>query len=767
MIASPLSSRSFRGVYFAVLAAALLAFSNGSAFAQQQPDNPQTSTMLQTKPVRRLSIMQPSSAPPDSSQERGLLSRTMVQPNLTPVNTGSGIVYTCAPNVAVATCNYLNTTVAAYYNDTFTNANANIYVQYGTTGLGASVQYENFVTYSQYVTAYGNITHKSAIQTSAHSALSSYDATPYGSDYVEVTSALATALGFTGATGITTSEAACTIGTSGCYNVLVTVTNNPSTPLYYDNLGGTEASDAYDFYAVVQHESDEALGTSSCVSTQATPLSDACSTATKETGSPSAVDLFRYSGAGSLVLDSSLSTTPGAYFSYNGGTTDGAVGIGGSPKYYNTGDNGADYADYALSSPCSPNEAIQDAYGCPGADGGLTILNDGGSEVNILTAVGYSVPPPPLIGLQFVSVTPCRIADTRNSTGPFGGPELAAGSTRTFNIPQSACGIPSTAVAYSLNATVVPSGSLGYLTIWPAGQSQPYVSTLNSDGRIKANATITPAGTNGGVSVYVTDPTQFILDIDGYFVPAGTSSSGLEFFPLAPCRIADTRNAAGPLGGPSLSGGTQRAFPILSSNCNIPSTAQAYSLNVTAVPHGTLNYLTTWPTGETQPNVSTLNASTGAITANAAIVPAGSSGDVSIFVSNTADVILDVNGYFAPPGTGGLSLYTVTPCRVLDTRSGGGAFSGTLVVPVQGSTCAPPASAEAYVLNATVVPSGPLNYLTLWPDGEAEPYVSTLNADDGVITSNMAIVPTSNGKVDAYAYNPTNLILDLSSYFAP
>ena len=190
--------------------------------------------------------------------------------------------------------------------------------------------------------------------------------------------------------------------------------------------------------------------------------------------------------------------------------------------------------------------------------------------------------------LQFIPVTPCRIADTRNAAGAFGGPELSAGSMRTFNIPQSSCGIPSTAVAYSLNATVVPNQSLGYLTLWPAGQAQPYVSTLNSDGRVKADAAITAAGTKGGVSVYVTDATQFIMDIDGYFVPAGTSSV-LAFYPLTPCRIADTRDSTGPLGGPFLSGQTSRAFPILSSNCNIPSTAQAYSLNVTAVPHSTLN----------------------------------------------------------------------------------------------------------------------------------------------------------------------------------
>ena len=163
--------------------------------------------------------------------------------------------------------------------------------------------------------------------------------------------------------------------------------------------------------------------------------------------------------------------------------------------------------------------------------------------------------------------------------------------------------------------------------------------------------------------------------------------------------------------------------------------------------------------------MSTLNSSTGAVTANAAVVPVGSSGDVSVFVYDDADVILDVNGYFAPLATGGLSLYPVTRCRVIDTRPD--QFTGTIVDSVHGSMCAPPLTAEAYVLNATVVPVGGLNYLTLWPDGASQPNVSTLNADDGAVTSNMAIVPTTNGTVDAYANGTTNLILDLSSYFAP
>ncbi len=71
------------------------------------------------------------------------------------------------------------------------------------------------------------------------------------------------------------------------------------------------------------------------------------------------------------------------------------------------------------------------------------------------------------------------------------------------------------------------------------------------------------------------------------------------------------------------------------------------------------------------------------------------------------------------------------------------------------------------MFNATVVPSGALGYLTLWPDGGREPVVSTPNAYDGFITSNMAIVPNINGSTDAYVAGLTQLIVDISVYFVP
>ncbi len=177
-----------------------------------------------------------------------------------------------------------------------------------------------------------------------------------------------------------------------------------------------------------------------------------------------------------------------------------------------------------------------------------------------------------------------------------------------------------------------------------------------------------------------------------------------------------------------------------------------------------------WPTGQSQPQVSTLNAPTGTIVANAAIVPAGTGGQIRTYATDDTELIADINGYFAPANSGAnpLSLYPLQACRTLDTRFGqGGWFSGQYVLDVVDNSCAASNQAQSYVLNATVIPRVSLGYLTLWPDGGTMPLVSTLNAVDGAIASNMAIVPTTNGLIDVYSSNLTQLLLDISGYFAP
>jgi len=385
--------------------------------------------------------------------------------------------------------------------------------------------------------------------------------------------------------------------------------------------------------------------------------------------------------------------------------------------------------------------------------------------------------------LTLIPTGPCRVLDTRGAPGPFGGPSLAANTVRPVNIPANpACSVPNTAAGYALNVTVVPHGRLGYITIWPDGETQPLVSTLNSyDGRIKAVSAIVGAGNANSIDVFTTDRTDLVLDITGYFVGPGNRNA-LYYYPLSNmCELVNTINPPTPdgLGGPALLDGIPRTFAVRNNpNCHIPSQVAAYALNVIAMPVGgaPLGYITVWPADQAQPLASLLNSPTGTDVANASIVSAGT-GDISVFAfGNDTNVEIDLVGYFGPAEMNrqnGDALYTFTPCRGFDSRPY--TFTNRLdyIFQTQGGcqatlpafTVTPPI--DAYVVNATLVPDGPIGYLPIWAYGQPMPTPTTLMAMDGAVTSNMAIVTTGRRQeISTFAGSPTNLIFDVSGYFA-
>jgi len=389
-------------------------------------------------------------------------------------------------------------------------------------------------------------------------------------------------------------------------------------------------------------------------------------------------------------------------------------------------------------------------------------------------------------GLAFYPLTPCRVADTRvgsGFSGAFGAPSLAKLVARSFPIQQSACNVPATAQAYSFNITVVPPAGVTYLTAWPTGLATPATTTLNSpNGAVVGNAAIVTAGTSGAISLLASNKTDVVIDINGYFAPP--TPQGLAFYPVTPCRVADTRTGSGfskGFGSPSLVGGGTRNFAVQSSNCGIPSTAEAYSMRMTVVAPGPLGYLTTWPAGQPMPVVATLNALGGGVIGNQAIVPAGAKGAISVFVTNNTDLVIDINGYFGPPGNpGAIYFYPLTPCRVANTQKGSG-FSGgfgppsmvggvSRVFPMLSSSCIIPSSALAYSVNMTVVvpANNGLGYLTAWPTGQAFPVAATLNATTGGTVAAGALVPAgTSGSISVFASNATDLIIDIAGYFGP
>jgi len=426
--------------------------------------------------------------------------------------------------------------------------------------------------------------------------------------------------------------------------------------------------------------------------------------------------------------------------------------------------------------------------------------------------------------LAYIPIGPCRIVDTRPGSGQptgFGGPTPGTNSLTTFILPKNPnCNVPNEAFAYALNVTVVPNGQyLGWLTVFADDQSTPPpTSTLNSyDGRTKANAAIVAAGAKDqGITVYVTDPTDVVIDVTGYFVPSMINPpvGALHYFSLPQTQVCNIFTTLVPPNQPLAAGTTTQILPqtpgVPANYCQVPSTALAYSLNVTAVPVGAqpLQYLQVWPDDQPSlPNTSVLNAPTGTTVANATIVQAGSNdGGIFVYNSDATDLTVDINGYFAygdncsdkvQQGDCALALYMLTPaCRPEDTRNVGA--SGPYVGPqgfdihtgLPGTALAnyctipavsnlPPAfiaPEEAYVLNATVIPDvippnpGGLGAMTIWPAGFPLPVPATLEALDGYVASNMTIVPSFSGfyqgVVNTNASNPTNLALDMSAFFA-
>jgi hypothetical protein len=119
---------------------------------------------------------------------------------------------------------------------------------------------------------------------------------------------------------------------------------------------------------------------------------------------------------------------------------------------------------------------------------------------------------------------------------------------------------------------------------------------------------------------------------------------------VSPCRLLDTRGAAGPSGGPALGSGTTRAFPV-SGRCGIPADAKAVVVIATAVAPSHPGNFRIYPAGAALPSTSVVNFAAGRTRANNAVVELGAQGQVAVrndmaAVAGSAHMVMDVFGYF-------------------------------------------------------------------------------------------------------------------------
>jgi hypothetical protein len=145
---------------------------------------------------------------------------------------------------------------------------------------------------------------------------------------------------------------------------------------------------------------------------------------------------------------------------------------------------------------------------------GVTVTNPDAQAATLPSAFTYTA------GTSFYTVTPCRVADTRNPTGSYGGPALAASADRAFAVTGQ-CGIPATARAVSANVTITQPSSVGDLRLSAAGSALPLTSSINyRAGQTRANDAVIPLGAAGALAVHCDQPSgtvQFIIDVNGYF----------------------------------------------------------------------------------------------------------------------------------------------------------------------------------------------------------------------------------------------------------
>ena len=215
--------------------------------------------------------------------------------------------------------------------------------------------------------------------------------------------------------------------------------------------------------------------------------------------------------------------------------------------------------------------------------------------------------------------------------------------------------------------------------------------------------------------------------------------------------------------------------------------------NITVVPSGP-GFLTLFPSDATQPTVANSNFTAGEVTNNFFTVGLGGDGAFKIFTSATTHVIIDLTGYYAPPGTGGLYYHPLpSPVRLVQTFPGGaGCFLngsqqlvGTnnpnanpaldLMVDGRGAGLPSPCNGipnDAVVLigNATTVfpqaPSG-FGYLTIYPSDAARPTVASSNyGNNDIINGPFAVKLGADGKFKVYTFSTTHLVIDISGYYS-
>lgn len=274
------------------------------------------------------------------------------------------------------------------------------------------------------------------------------------------------------------------------------------------------------------------------------------------------------------------------------------------------------------------------------------------------------------------------------------------------------------------------------------------VSVTTSARSVQWSFVVDPTAATGVQPVTVTTP---LGGIDGAMLQ-----------PLSPTRIVDTRSN---LGATRLVGGLAKRIQITGTG-GVPAGSEAVSANFTVTEASGPGYLTVWNCSPERPVVSTLNFGAGDAVPNGASVPLDGNGGLCVFANMAADLVVDVNGYYAANGTGRFA--SVTPTRLMDTRSGiGRRAAGSVTSLTVTGVAGVPTSARVVSLNVTSVDPSTGGFVTVYPCDVSRPMASSLNPVPGRVKPNVVLAPVAaDGTVCLFTSTDVDLVVDITGYIA-
>ncbi len=380
----------------------------------------------------------------------------------------------------------------------------------------------------------------------------------------------------------------------------------------------------------------------------------------------------------------------------------------------------------------------------------------------------------------FLSIAPRRVADTRTGLGGVPVAPLDAGCVLQIDLTPYA---PTGATAAVLTITADRTKATTFVTAYACGGSRPGISHLNPrrDDPIPGMA-IVPLDATKRACIYADGLTDLIVDLTGWYAPTGD-----PLHEVAPARVLDTRSAPRPIDLPAgrPADGTVVRVPIGVRGGPIPEQATAVAINLTVTNATTATYATAYPCG-TRPDTSTVNTLAGFDRGAPAMIGLDASGALCVFVERSADLIVDITGWFGPDDTvattvtQGSTVREFAARRLVDSRSGIGGWTGPLL---PGDTAgrrinlldAIPIGVTAVQLEVIAANPQAPGYLTVFPCSSAVPTVSAVNFRPGQPESALVTVGLINqsttlgtgvlADICVYSSAATDVVVDVLTVF--